>query len=78
MTGTEQSCLQISTKTIANPSSSNVLSTPVLMLATLTARMLTGAVMLTVRMKGVWLVRQALTALLSFITQRINSLCFPL
>ena len=40
-------------------------------MATLTARMLTEAMMSTVRMESVWLVAQVLTPLLSFITQRI-------
>ena len=41
------------------------------MLATLTARMLTGAMVLTMGMESVWLVEQVLTALLFFITQKI-------
>ena len=40
------------------------------MLAILTARMLTGTMVPTVRMEGVWVVRQVLTALLFFFTQK--------
>ena len=42
--------------------------TPVYMLATLTARIMIGAIVPTVRMESVWLAAEALTALLFFIT----------
>ena len=48
-----------------------VFLTPVFMLTTLTSLILTGAMVAIVRMESAWMVGQVLTALLSFITQRI-------
>ena len=44
---------------------------PVFALEILTARILTGAMVPTVRIESAWLVGQVLTAMLSFLTQRI-------